>query len=365
MYEDLAKSVVRDSLNINSKDIVSITTYPHTMDVANAMAVQCFKQGADAIILLWTDDYFYSFLEELSEDSLREESKICQAFTESETASINLGGPENPDRMKKIDPAKFSAWFEGERKSHFPRALERKIRNANVQIGMVTQQRAKVYGFNHGKWKKVMDNALSADLKRISKLGHDVASLFQKGKTVQITAGNGTRLNFELAARKVHIDDGIVDGEDIANGSLDANLPAGSVSTTMVETSAEGKAVFDLPIQNLGLNIEDMEWVFEKGKVTSMTARKNLEPVTKTLEKATGDKDRIAYLRIGLNPRAEYGYLMNSSVEGAVSIGIGDNEAIGGNNTSTGGFEGTIGNAAVDIDGRLIIKNGQLVMESG
>jgi leucyl aminopeptidase (aminopeptidase T) len=364
LYEDLAKRVVVDSLNINSRDIVTIVTYPHTVDAANAIAIECFKQGADAMIQLWTDDYFYGFLENLSEDSLREESKICQVLTEMETASIGLGGPENPDRMKNVDSAKFSAWYEGERKSHYPRAVERKIRNANVQIGMVTQQRARVYGFNYGRWKKVMENALGADLKSISKAGRDIGAILHEGKTVQITSESGTNLKFELAGRKVHIDDGIVDNEDIANDSFDANLPAGSVFTTVDETSAEGKAVFDLTTQLHGSNIEGIEWVFKEGKVTSFTARKNLETITGTLEKATGDKDKISFLRIGLNPRAEYRYLMNSAVEGSVTIGIGDNEAIGGKNASSVGFEAAISDATVEIDGRTVVKNGKLVLES-
>jgi leucyl aminopeptidase (aminopeptidase T) len=315
------------------------------------------------MISLWTDEYFYAFLEELSEDSLREPSKICQAFTESETATVGLGGPENPQGMRDINPAKFSAWSEGERKSHYPRSIERKIRNANLQLGMVTPQRAKVYGFNHGKWKKAMDRAMTADLNEMSKVGRELASVLEKGNTVQITAENGTRLNFEIAGRAVHIDDGIIDKEDMAKESFDAQLPAGSILTTVIETSGEGHVIFDLPVQLQGSNIEGLEWVFEKGKLTSITGKKNVEVVSKSIEKATGDNNRIAFLGIGLNPKAEYGYLMDNIVEGAISIGIGDNEALGGKNKSSSGAGASLGRATVEIDGRAIIKDGKLLVK--
>ncbi|WXG43921.1 MAG: aminopeptidase [Promethearchaeati archaeon SRVP18_Atabeyarchaeia-1] len=363
MYEDLAKIVVKDALNIRSSDVVNISTWSHTIDVANAVAVECFKEGADVLLNLWTDEYYYGLLEKLSEDSLREPSKICQAFTETITAGVNLFAAENPDRLKKIPPSKFTAWFEGERKAHFPRAQERKIRNLGLGLAMVTPQRAKNYGLNYGKWKKVMDDSMAADLKKLYKVGRQIAGALDKAGTAEIVDASGTSLTFELGGRRVSIDDGIIDKDDIAHNDLDAQLPAGYVGTTIVETSANGKAVFDLQLQQFGVNIEGMEWDFKDGKLASMKGKKNIEYLTKAIDKASGDKDRIATLGIGINPKAAYGFMMNNIVEGAITIGIGDNEAIGGKNKSSYGATGTLSKAALRIDGRLIIKNGQLAQE--
>jgi len=69
-YAELAKIVVKDSLNVNENDVVIVTTWDHTIDVANAMVVECFKHGADAMMNLWTDEYYYGLLRELSSESL-------------------------------------------------------------------------------------------------------------------------------------------------------------------------------------------------------------------------------------------------------------------------------------------------------
>jgi leucyl aminopeptidase (aminopeptidase T) len=360
LYEELARIVVKDALHVDSSDVVIITTWDHTIDVANAMAVECFRQGADAMMSLWTDEYYYGLLKELSEESLGVCSKICEAFTEAETATINMFGPRNPEGLKSIIHSKLNAWGEGERKAHYPRNIERKIRNISLPLALLTPERARVYGFDFENWKKAMNSALTMDLKKIAERGLGLAAMLGKAHSVRLTAQNGTDLVFELDRRPVHIDDGIIDKEDIEKKSFDAQLPAGSVITTIVETSGNGKVVFDQPLQTMGLNVQDMEWKFKDGKITSMKAGKNLEPVSKQFDEASGNKDRISFIQIGLNPKAEYGYLMNHVVEGAVQIGIGDNEYIGGKNISSFGMAATLGKATLDIDGKTIIKNGQL-----
>lgn len=359
MYEELARKVVNDSLRINSNDVVTITTWDHTIDIANAMAVECFKQGADAMISLWTDEYYYGLLRELTEESLGEPSKICQAFTEAETATINLFGPKNPEGLKTLPPSKLNAWGEGERKAHYPRNIEKGVRNVSLPLALLTPQRAKTYGFKLENWKKVINNALAMDLKKIAKKGREVKAALGKAHKVHLTAPNGTNLTFELNKRPIHVDDGIIDKADIKGKSLDAQLPAGSVLTTIVETSGNGKITFDRPLQQLGLNIPGIELKFKDGKATSMKAKKNFEVISKLCEKASGDRDKIGYIQIGLNPKAQYGYLMDYIVEGAVQIGIGDNEYIGGKNNSSFGLAATLGKATLKIDGKTLIKNGR------
>lgn len=363
MYEELARTVVKDALNIDSSDVVIVTTWDHTIDVANAMVVECFKQGADAMMNLWTDEYYYALLRELSEDSLRTCSKICKAFTEAETATINIFGPKNPEGLKSVSASKVNAWNEGERKAHYPRNIERKVRNVNLPLALLTPERAKVYGFNLENWKRMINNALSMNLERIAENGHRVASTLERGGRVHLTAPSGTDLTFELIGRPVHIDDGIIDKEDIERKSFDAQLPAGSVLTTISENSGNGKVNFDQPIRSMGLNVEGVEWSFKDGKITSMKTKGNQDPISKQFNEASGDKDRIGFLQIGLNPKAEYGFLSDYIVEGAVQISIGDNEYIGGKNSSTFGMVATLSKATLDIDGKTIIKNGQFLQK--
>ncbi len=64
---------------------------------------------------------------------------------------------------------------------------------------------------------------------------------------------------------------------------------------------------------------------------------------------------------MGLNPSAAYGFLINSIVAGAVTVGIGDNHSEGGRNNSNFHLALTSGNASLIADGKELLKNGRLV----
>ncbi|MFQ5908670.1 MAG: hypothetical protein ACE5JE_07595, partial [Thermoplasmata archaeon] len=78
---------------------------------------------------------------------------------------------------------------------------------------------------------------------------------------------------------------------------------------------------------------------------------------------ATGDKDRIGWLSIGLNPRGTPLdlNLTDGFLAGSVSIGIGDNDYLGGANKSPFEWGGNILGATVELDGTEVLVNGKLL----
>ena len=80
----------------------------------------------------------------------------------------------------------------------------------------------------------------------------------------------------------------------------------------------------------------------------------------KEYENGSGDKDKIAYFGIGFNPKAEVGYLNNNVAYGAVSIGIGGNEFLGGSNKASFTYVGTIEGATVKTGGKTIVREGRI-----
>jgi leucyl aminopeptidase (aminopeptidase T) len=82
--------------------------------------------------------------------------------------------------------------------------------------------------------------------------------------------------------------------------------------------------------------------------------------VRETWEKGTGDRDRIGGVTIGLNPKAELGFLQDELVRGAVTIAIGANEGLGGANKPGFYHAQTLGEATVELDGDVVVRNGRL-----
>lgn len=55
----VAKSIVGQSLRPKPDEVVLISTYPHTIELAENIALECQKVGADPGIWLQTDDVYY------------------------------------------------------------------------------------------------------------------------------------------------------------------------------------------------------------------------------------------------------------------------------------------------------------------
>jgi len=206
------------------------------------------------------------------------------------------------------------------------------------------------------------DSATAIRYDDMSILGRRVTSNLERAREVRVRSRIGTDLKFSILGRQAQINDGIIDDDDIRRGALFTTLPTGSVTVSVVEDSASGKVSFDLPIPQVGKVIHGLQWVFENGRVTAFNAEKNLDAFKPIFERGHGDKDKISSLTIGLNPRVRTGFLNDNLAKGTVTIGIGSNLDIGGKNDSDYGFQGTLSQATVELDGRTIVENGKIVV---
>ncbi len=359
--ERIASRVVNECLGIGAGDVVVISTFPHTIPLANAIAMECYKQDADPLTVLDTDDVFYGHLRTLSEESLKNTSEHCLGLADYVKYYVWLGGPEDPSPMKEIPEAKFSALFEGE-KAHWDKSLELRSLSAGLSIGQVTPQRAQTYGFDYDAWKRMIEAAMEVSPKELAEQGKRLAPLLGGEGSVRVTAPNGTDLRFRLGGREPHVFDGILDAEDIGKGSLSVGLPSGGIEVAVLEDTAEGTVVFDVPAPQVGVLIKEMKWVFEDGKLVEISAKENEKSIKGLYEGASGDKDKLGALTIGLNPKAKTGYLENAIPRGAVTLSIGDNRELGGKNDSNWGFAGTLSRATLEINGKAIVKDGKVAV---
>ena len=72
-------------------------------------------------------------------------------------------------------------------------------------------------------------------------------------------------------------------------------------------------------------------------------------------------RNLIASLAIGLNPGAEtIGFFTDRIVQGTVSIAIGGNSGMGGDNKTIFGNEGTLKKPTLEVDGVKLISEGKI-----
>ena len=360
--ERLARSVVRDSLRPKEYESVIISTYPHTIELAERITLECQKLGADPLMVLDTDKAFYGQFKNYSDENLKKCSSHCVGLLEYVRSYVWLGGPKDPGPMARTPKEKFGAMYLGEQ-AHYEKALAKKPKNVAVEIGQVTRERAKVYGFNYPKWRAMLEAAIAVNYGRLEAAGKKAASLLSLEADVRVTADNGTDLRFRLAGgnRRPEVDDGVISDEDLAADVTDVALPAGDVWVAPVEESALGTFVSDVGIPQVGRLIEGLSWTFKDGRVVEITAKRNLTASQAGWETATGAKDMFGSFALGFNPRAQAGFLQNAVASGTVTVGIGENRELGGKNEATYGFASNLATANVEIGGKVVIDRGKWV----
>ena len=356
----IAKKVIKETLQVREDEQVLINTWDHTLDLSNALALETYQAGAIPIVTLNTDELYLNYVTKVPEEYYSKQPKAYLSLLDNIDAQVFLFGPKDPKILKAASGDRMAKMFEND-KPVMERIQKRRIRTAYLPVGYITSERAQNYGFDLANWRRNFDQALDADMTKVSELGKKVALRLQNAKKVEVTHGEGTNLTFTTTNRPVQVRDGIIDQEDISKGNYTESLPSGTVGVAPIETSAEGTVVFDQATALMGKILRGLRLVFQNGKLSTFDGKDNLDAFAGVYRAAKGDKDRIGSFTIGLNPNAKHmGINTDELVQGAVTIGIGSNKEIGGNNDATFGFAQTLTKATVKLDGKPLISEGKI-----
>jgi len=351
--------VVKSCVGISDGDRVTIFAWRHMLDLAEAFAIECERAGAHVHTEFMTDDMFYDAALNCPIDSLEIPDPFDLALAGIATASIFIAGPEDPQRLRSVTAERWMALARADRPV-YEKLRERKVRMAEIHLGFVTSQRAKTYGFDYQIWKKNEEEAIDVEYEKIRELGRRVAKVLEGSHDVRVTDPDGTDLSFTLEGRKVYVYDGVIDDEDIKAGATYATLPGGHVAVAPTETSANGVLSSNVPYPQVGVLIHKTVLGFEKGRLVSFDGDKNIDAVRNMWKKGTGDRDKLGWLAIGLNPKAKLGFTYNPIVLGTATVGIGFNKELGGTNESDYALGVTLAKPTVKLDGETILKQGKL-----
>jgi leucyl aminopeptidase (aminopeptidase T) len=318
----LARQVVRTSLRLGWKDVFTIYTYPSTIPVAEALALEARRAGSDTHLTLMTDDLWFTSMRELSTKWLSTASPIEHAIAEAETAHIYLGGPADARRMRDIPPEKFEANSLGGDRQHEPRRT-RRVRDIDLPIGRLTPERAETYGLDYASWSRSYHDALAVDLKEIQRAGASLARSLRGRKKVRISSDSGTDLRFETKSIPPIVDDGIISPEDIRRGFVHTSLPAGRLEAAVRPQSVNGEIRGTDSIPFAGRGILRPWFRIRSGRILEWGADEHENLLDRLLRHSKVGNARIGHVTIGLNEAARPCMLDNSIVRDDVGFGLG------------------------------------------
>jgi leucyl aminopeptidase (aminopeptidase T) len=237
--------------------------------------------------------------------------------------------------------------------------MDRGVKMLGIEATLATPERARSLGIDHEDWMEIMYAGCMADYSQIAGRGTKLAHAMSGDEKVRITSPQGTDLTFKLDHRPVKVSDGIVTEAKARAGEV-VFLPAGDVEVSADEESAEGKVVYDVPIYSRNGTMRGLSIRVVHGRIAEYTALYGSDVFKKHVESG-GDADRFAFFGFGLNPNLRHGFTQDDKVLGGVTVGFGENEAKGGSNRANQDWWGSITHATVEINGQVIMKDGNLL----
>jgi leucyl aminopeptidase (aminopeptidase T) len=360
---EVARRVVRDSLQLGEDDSLEVEAGEHVLPLAKEIVKEARRAGADTIIVVDSDDLWYEAVLNLPLEWLREPSRLQKAVRGDATAVVYTGGLEDPRGMRDIPAERWRANSEGADATYKP-FEDSPIPTVFLALGMVTEARARSYGFDRAEWYGSVAAAIAADPSSLRKRGEAIANKLRGARRGRVVAGGGTDFEFEFHGSEPAVFTGEVRPVEGLKSSYFASLPSGSVSIALKQGSGQGRVVSTADIPQMGDFIQHLTWEFEGGRLVRVDASQHLDFFMTRWTDDVRQKgaEQLGYLSVGLNPQAKFGFLENEIVEGVVTVGIGDNESLGGTNECGFGFGIHLRDATLEVDGEAVVEKGQLAI---
>lgn len=204
-----------------------------------------------------------------------------------------------------------------------------------------------------------MVRALNADYASIAKRSEKLAKILSNGKVAKVTTPGGTDIMMTIRGRTAKADT----GQLFKRGDY-GNLPAGEAFLAPIEGSSHGCIVIDGAMAGIGLVREPLVIKVEKGYVSKIDGGREARQLKKMMQPLGKNARNIAELGVGTNDKARLigSILEDEKVMGTVHIAFGNNMSMGGKVNVPLHVDGILLKPTLEIDGKLIMKNGELIV---
>jgi leucyl aminopeptidase (aminopeptidase T) len=208
--------------------------------------------------------------------------------------------------------------------------------------------------------EKMIQRCFDVDYDALSRLTRKVANRFSEAKEVEVKSSAGTDMNFSLKGMKAMYFDGLCREKGILT-----SLPSGVVAVPLQEGCAEGTWIINGSIQSVGLIHPPITVEVTEGFGKILGDSDQAEQFRKILSAGDENSYRICEVGCGTNSKATYigDLIEDERVAGSGHIGFGGNTHFGGSIQSRTHIDSSTRNPTISLDGDLIIKEGNLLIE--
>jgi len=211
-----------------------------------------------------------------------------------------------------------------------------------------------------GITEEIMIRGLNADYKKIAALTIKLQEIMNEVNIVRVTAPNGTDITMDISGRKALPSKGLFHKKGESG-----NLPTGEAYIAPLEGKSNGVFVVDGSMSGVGvIDKKPITIQVENGFATKISGGVQAKKLDAILNKYGKFARNIAEFGIGTNDKAKLSgiILEDEKVMGTIHIALGDNKSMGGNVDVPIHLDGIVKKPTVYFDGKLIMKNGKLLV---
>lgn len=305
LIEKYAHLFTTTGVNVEEGHTISLSCSVDNAQLGRAIAKSAYEKGAKEVIIDWTDDVVSRLtFEHQSEETLTDVPKYriekMNYLLENGASRIGIISSD-PDNLAGLDGDKIAATQKAVSEALKPMREASQANKISWTLGAAASPAwaAKVFPELETEEEQV-DALWDAIFKSVHLYDEDpVATWNEKDKTLEAKAEELNKENFTalhytapgtdltIGLPKGHRWEGA--GSDNSRGErFMANMPTEEVFTAPDANRVDGVVVSTKPLSYAGSIIEGMEFHFEDGKVTKVTADKGEEVIQKLIQQDEG-----------------------------------------------------------------------------
>lgn len=364
----LAKIIVEHSLEVEANDKVVLSASDFTgHELTRSVYRLLLKKKANVYLDIFGTNYeigradfagFYKdYLELASETQLTTKPEIMKQIVDWGEKFVRITAIHDPNFLADADPKKSALW----QKTFYPQ-FKNLIHKEWLLTYFPTEGTAKAAGMSLDEFIDYYYQASIIDYAKLDATIRPLQDLLDKAEVIKIK-GQGIDLQLGIKGRKA---------EGVGSGKK--NIPDGECFIAPVEDQTQGFVKFELPQNDKGVEVENIYFEFDQGKIIKYDASKNKHYLD-AIFAADPDNMRLGELGIGMNTNiTKYitQIIYDEKIKGTVHMAIGRSiyddptRPGGGNNAGTIHWDlikdlrhdGSL----VYIDDTLILKNGKYLL---
>lgn len=350
-WKALAQRIVA-GLNVQPGELIQVRDHIDRPEVLHEVLLAIDLAGATPLVDPQSPAYLNRWLAEATPEAIHQSSghRLKWMGEIDRVVSFSGGWPD----FSLANPATLAAWQQMDEEIT---RIEEARQLPMLVVAVPTEQRAASLGMSLSELEA---HLMPAHLLRIDESQRLIAEALDTvaGRQITIHTGEGHQLHLDQGGRHWHGDDGVIDEADRQHKTIVSNLPAGSIYTTVVESSAQGTLY--LPKTP---DATEVVFHFEGGRITHIEAKEGAEAVAAWLDGHSGEPRRISHIGIGLNPHLHkpIGWtIVDEHVMGSLFLALGENRYMGGQNESSLNHDFALHETTLWVDGRRLISAGRM-----